>query len=122
VAGFLFSTVGKNVLDLGFGLVIDVGWQAAVDYPLYAQGDITPLQYGGRLGVAASGSALSWGLGIGAGALVATAGAPVLVVGGTIFVVGVSVNVVFDIYAAPWLNDTAGFEPGTTPFWERIFE
>jgi hypothetical protein len=22
-------------------------------------------------------------------------------------------------YAAPWLNDKAGFEPGTRPFWEK---
>lgn len=123
LAGLLLSKYGKHGLDLGFGLGIDVGWQGVIDYPLWQQGQITGGQYAGRLGVTAAGSAFSWGVGIGLGWAVTTAFAPeVTVVAGVVFVSGVVTNIVYDQVAAPWINEKAGFEPGTTPFWERIFE
>jgi hypothetical protein len=117
VAGFLLSKVGKNALDLGFGLVIDVGYQGIVDYPLWDQGQITGGQYAGRLGVAAIGSGASWVAGLGAGGLVAAGYAaagltpPGLVIGGTVFVVGVAANVFFDIKIAPKLFERWGLNP-----------
>jgi len=99
---------------------IDIAWQAWWDYPLLARGDLTSGQYAGRLGVAAVGSTAAWFLGVGAGALAAAAfGAPAIVVGAATFAVGLGVSVLYDQWAAPWINERLGFEPGMIPFWER---
>ena len=89
-------------------MVIDVGYQGVVDYPLLAQEQITGGQYAGRLGVAAGGSVLSWLVGLGAGGIAVSASAPAIVVGGTIFVVGVSANIAYDMILAPRLRDWFG--------------
>jgi hypothetical protein len=111
VAGWLALTkTGQHVLDLGFGLGIDVGVQGIIDLGMLTHGELTPGQYAGRLGVAAFGSGVSWAAGQEAAYLAATyLGASL---GGPIGIgIGIGVAIIYDVAIQPLLYKQLGLNP-----------
>jgi RHS repeat-associated protein len=91
-------------LDLGVGLVIDVGIQGASDFGMLRRGELTLPQYGGRLAVEAGGSFAAWG----AGTFVVVALGFSAPVG---FAVAAVTSTVFDLFGKQPLYDFFGLNP-----------
>ncbi len=59
------KTLGPDLVELGGGVVVDVGVSGLFELPMLLSGDLTFAQYAGRRGVAAVGSGVSWFVGWG---------------------------------------------------------
>jgi hypothetical protein len=90
-------------LDLGVGLVVDVGFQAISDLGMLRRGELTRGQYAGRLGVEFGGSVASWWV---AGQVGGAFGGPAG------FVAGIAVAVTYDFLFKPFLYEWLDLNPG----------
>jgi hypothetical protein len=100
-AGWLaWTRTGQRALDLGVGLGIDVGLQAALDWGMLQRGELTGWQYGERLAWAGAGSALSW--------------VAVAVIGGGPWGIGAGIVVAvgYDLLLQPIIYRLRGLNPG----------
>ncbi len=114
LAGALASKLGLRALDLGIGLVVDVGYQAWLDY---GNPYLTPIQFGLRLSTTGIGSGVSFLGGLGAGFVAAewfglgTVGIFGGPAGWVAIGSGVIISIAWDIVVAPFVYDFAELNP-----------
>jgi hypothetical protein len=112
IAGWLAGS-GKYLLDFGFGLGVDVGFQAWMDY---GNPYLTPAQFQQRLTVAGVGSGISFGAGlVGLGAAKLAGLSTVGILGGPAgwmaIGVGITAAIIWDVWATPIIYDLIGANP-----------
>jgi hypothetical protein len=103
--GLIGSKLGLHALNFGVGFVVDVGYQALLDHN---NSYLTTEQKAWRLGVAGAGSATSFFIGTGAGAIVSLVGGPGVWIG---IGVGIGASIVWDRWVAPFIYQSRGLNP-----------